>query len=213
MVKNSLIIFAIIVAIFIFVKNEKFNQNILNVNVELNSKLIYFEDKRIEDIKINFGKKTLRHFLVMGRLVEQVEIPKYNSLNKWKKVKIRHKDNIFKAKMKLHGKNPTNHSNGFIYHSYSIKLKKGDTINGYRDFKLIVNKRFNGSKKILSLAKHYDILSLPINPVKVEFNNEFFSEYSFVPKIDKFFTEKIGKGTYHFFREHEEKNKTLSPRP
>ena len=206
MVKNSLIIFTIIVVIFIFVKNEKFNQNVLNVNAELNSKLIYFEDKRIEDIKINFGKKTLRHFLVMGRLVEQVEIPKYNSLNKWKKVKIKHKDNIFKAKMKLHGKNPTNHSNGFIYHSYSIKLKKGDTINGYRDFKLIVNKRFNGSKKILSLAKHYDILSLPINPVKVEFNNEFFSEYSFVPKIDKFFTEKIGKGTYHFFREHEEKN-------
>jgi hypothetical protein len=205
MAKNSLILFAIIIIISIFLKNEKFYLNTTNENRELNSKLVYFEDNRINDIEINFGKKTLRHFLVMGRLVEQAEVTKYNSLNKWKKVKIKYKNKTFKAQMKLHGKNPDGHSNGFIYHSYSIKLKKNNTINSYRNFKLIVNKRLNGSKKILSLAKNYDLLSLPINPVKVSFNNEFFSEYSFIPKIDRFFTENIGKNTYHFFREYEEK--------
>ena len=124
MTKNSLILFAIIIIISIFLKNEKFYLNTTNENKELNSKLVYFEDNRINDIEINFGKKTLRHFLVMGRLIEQAEITKYNSLNKWKKVKIKYKNKTFNAQMKLHGKNPDGHSNGFIYHSYSIKLKK-----------------------------------------------------------------------------------------
>ena len=208
MTKKSLILFGIIaiIIISIFFKNEKFYQSTSNENKELNSKLIYFEDSRINNIEINFGKKTLKHFLVMGRLVEQAEVTKYNSLNKWKKVKIRYKNKTLNAQMKLHGKNPNGHSNGFIYHSYSIKLKKDDTINNYRQFKLIVNKRLNGSKKILSLAKNYDLLSLPIHPVKVLFNNEFSSEYSFIPKIDRFFSENIGKNTYHFFREHEEED-------
>ena len=38
--------------------------------------------------------------------------------------------------MKLHGKKPNNHSKGFIYHSYSVKLKKGQTINGLENLKL-----------------------------------------------------------------------------
>ena len=29
-----------------------------------------------------------------------------------------------------------------LYNSYSVKLKKGQTINGFRKFKIIVDKRF-----------------------------------------------------------------------
>ena len=60
----------------------------------------------------------------LGRLIDQGEILKYNQMNSWKKVKIEYKNKNYEAKMKLHGKNPNNHSKGFIYHSYSVKLKK-----------------------------------------------------------------------------------------
>ena len=60
MAKNSLILFAIIIIISIFLKNEKFYLNTTNENKELNSKLVYFEDNRINDIEINFGKKNLQ---------------------------------------------------------------------------------------------------------------------------------------------------------
>jgi hypothetical protein len=142
----------------------------------------------------------------MSQLIEQAEIQKYNTLNVWKKVEIRHKDQNFDAKMKLHGKHPDGHSNGFIFQSYTLKLEKGNNINGFRKFKIIVSKRLDGSKKILALSKVTDVLSLPVSPVQVIFNKKYTSEYVFIPRIDNLFAEKNGKGTLYFFKEHEEKN-------
>jgi hypothetical protein len=182
-------------------KSSSVNQNIKNL------KLSYFEDARIKDINIDFSKKTLRHFLVLGELVDQGDFLKYNQTNSWKKVNITYDNRLFKAKIKLHGKIPDGHSNGFIYHSYSVKLKKGKTINGFRKFKLIVNKRLNKAKATIKLAQQFDLLAMQIFPIKVNFNEKKFnSEYSFIPVIDESFADKIGKGTLYFFKEVEQKN-------
>ena len=119
-------------------------------------------------------------------------------MNNWKKANVKYGNKLFKAEIKLHGKRPDGHSYGFIYHSYSIKLKKGDTINGFRRFKLIVNKRLDRAKTTLKLAKMYDVLSMPISPVKVYFNEKFSAEYSFIPNIDETFSDKIEKEHYIF---------------
>jgi len=207
MIKKILFISISLLFCFVFFildksqKGSSANENTKNI------KLLYFEDARIKDININFSKKTLRHFLVLGELVKQGDFIKYNQNNNWKRVNITHNGNLYKAKIKLHGKRPDGHSNGFIYHSYSIKLDKGKTINGYRKFKLVVNKRLNRAKATLKLAQKFELLAMPIFPVKVNFNeNKFQSEYSFIPAIDEDFTEKIGKGTLYFFKEVEQKN-------
>lgn len=197
--------FSLLVLLTILFSCPILNQS-LEASEKINNNLVHFENLRIEDLKINFGKKTTRHFLVMGRLIDQGEILKYNQMNSWKKVKIEYKNKNYEAKMKLHGKNPNNHSKGFIYHSYSVKLKKGQTINGFRKFKIIVDKRFEGSNKVLALSKVMNVLSLPIYPIKVNFNDIYFSQYAFVPRIDKVFSDKLGIGTYSFFNEYEEKN-------
>lgn len=204
--KNFALFLIIILAIIFYLsldKNKKKNE----INGKLKLKLSYFENNRIDDLEIKFGKKTTRHFLVMGSLVEQADFEKYNALNTWKKIKIKSEGRELSAKMKRHGRVPDNHSNGFIYHSYSIKLGKNETINGYRNFKLVVNKRLDGSKKILALSKILNIFSIPVFPVKVKFNNKYNSEYLFIPKIDRFFSEKNGKATYYFFSEND-KNKS-----
>ena len=54
------------------------------------------------------------------------------------------------------------------------------------------------AKTTLKLAKMYDVLSMPISPVKVYFNEKKFSaEYSFI-KYRWDFSDKIGKGTLYF---------------
>ena len=207
MIKKILIIFACFFFLYVFILVDKSQKNLVTHPTAKNAKLSYFEDQRIKEIEIDFGKKTLRHFLVLGELIGQGDFLKYNQMNNWKKANVKYGNKLFKAEIKLHGKRPDGHSYGFIYHSYSIKLKKGDTINGFRRFKLIVNKRLDRAKTTLKLAKMYDVLSMPIFPVKVYFNEKKFSaEYSFIPNIDETFSDKIGKGTLYFFKEFEKKN-------
>ena len=171
MIKKILIIFACFFFLYVFILVDKSQKNLVTHPTAKNAKLSYFEDQRIKEIEIDFGKKTLRHFLVLGELIGQGDFLKYNQMNNWKKANVKYGNKLFKAEIKLHGKRPDGHSYGFIYHSYSIKLKN-DTINGFRRFKLIVNKRLDRAKTTLKLAKMYDVLSMPISPVKVYFNEK-----------------------------------------
>ena len=49
-----------------------------------------------------------------------------------------------------------------------------------------------------------NVLSLPIYPIKVNFNDIYFSQYAFVPRIDKVF--QINWVLNYIFKEYEEKN-------
>ena len=205
--KIQIFIIFILIVITIFISSKLEIKNIsIKEKESSSSKLIYFEKFRLNKLEINFGKKTTRHFLVLGQLIEQGKIKKYNELNTWKKVKLNYKGEKFSARIKLHGKNPNGHSNGFIFHSYSVKLEKGSSINGFRKFKLIIDDRFEGSQEILAISKITNVFSIPIYPIKVIFNEKHFSEYALVPRIDEKFSDKIGYGTMKFFKEHEKKN-------
>ena len=178
-----------------------------NISTEkTNYKLNLIEKDRIKPIEINFNKKTSRHFLILGELIKEAKIEKYNDLNKWKETKIKYNDNIYQAKIKVHGVLPDQHSYGFFIHSYSVKLKKGDLINGSRKFKLIVNGRLKNAISTIFNAKKYNIFVQQLYPVKVTFNKIFQSEYSFSPKIDDVLAEQSGRGSYILLKEVLKKN-------
>lgn len=200
----------ILIIFAVFSLSEFEIENILIKNKKSSdSKLIYFENFRLNNLEINFDKKTTRHFLVLGQLVQQGKLIQYNKLNNWKKVKLNYNGEKFNAKIKFHGKNPNGHYNGFIFHSYSLKLEKGSNINGFQKFKLIIDDRIEGAQEILAISKITNIFSIPIYPIKVIFNEKNFSEYALVPKINDKFSDKIGHGTMKFLREHEKKNDAI----
>ena len=102
-----------------------------------------------------------KHLLLSKSLMENVisnNLKDYTNLNKRFKTNLIYKDNIYKAKIKFHGKNPSSqHIKGHFF-SMDVKILGGQSIKGLTSFNLILKDRMNPRSLFLPIISILDHL-------------------------------------------------------
>lgn len=172
--------------------------------VPIKGKSLYqLDESTIDEITLAFSPGDMRHFEYLSQLLSKKNYKKYNKENVWRKAPLHFNGRVFDASVKRHGKSPTQHSYGQLFHSYTVKLKRGQFINGYRRFKLFVSTRFVYGMSTIEIGRRLGVITQEPKPVVVHIPLYGKAHYAFTPPIDDKWIETKGYGTYRLFQEVE----------
>ena len=160
----------------------------------------------LPELTLRFSPGDMRHFAHLNDLVnKQKDYKEYNLRNSFRKVPLEFDGRVFNAKIKMHGRSPTQHSYGGFLNSFTIKLSKGDSILGLRKFKLYVSNRLQYGMPSIYVARKFGVLTQTVKPVIV--NVPLFRSAHFVlsASFDDKWIELEGFGAYRIFEEKRRK--------
>jgi hypothetical protein len=116
----------------------------------------------------------------------------YNHLNKSFKSKIIHKNQVYKAEIKFHGKNPSSQHIKGQFFSMDVKILDGKEINGFTSFDLILKDRMNPRSLFFPFISSNRVIYQNSNLFKVSINSAEWEYFYMQPNRDEKFLYSYG---------------------
>lgn len=164
-------------------------------------------------LELNLSRKDVAHIQNLYRAFEGGDVEYYAQNNVWRKAEMTYGNRPYKIKVKVHGRQPSNHREG-RHVSLAIRLRDGEQIGGAKRFSLIVRVRIGRTRQAsLGMSRSMGLITQESYPVLVKINGWPEKIYYLEHRLDEGHMEARGHAPLvrfeHSFSPLQSPNKSL----